>query len=258
MNPVIANTIIEIGGFPITDSIVGIVLLDLIILGLIALVSLSLKPASETPSKIQAGFEVIYEGIRDFMKEIAGDEKVTLQIMPMIFTIVVYIFISNSLLTIPILESLRVGGENPLVRIPTSDLSIVVGLALVVVFNTHVLAISKKGPITHFHGFLPIGTLIKTLITNPKEAFIKFIETFVALLDIVGEFSKVISLSMRLFGNILSGQIIGAMLFTFFGLLLPVPLILYGLFTGILQAIVFGALSASYYAGFLTEYDDEN
>lgn len=245
----------EIAGFPITDSIIGLIVLDLFLLGLIALVRQSLRPATGTPTKLQAGFEVVYEGVRGFMKEIAGNEQVTVKIMPMIFTIVLYIFMANILLVVPILEALRAGESNPLIRIPTTDLSIVLGLALVVVLNTHVLAIEKRGPISHFHSFLPIGTLIKTLFTNPKEAFIKFIETLVALLDIVGEFSKVVSLSMRLFGNILSGQIIGGMLFAFFGLILPVPLILYGLFTAILQAIVFGALSASYYSGFLGDME---
>ena len=64
--------------------------------------------------------------------------------------------------------------------------------------------------------------------------------------EIIGQISRTISLSLRLFGNVLSGELISAIIFGLVPLIVPLPFAFLGLFVGVLQAYVFTALSSVY------------
>jgi F-type H+-transporting ATPase subunit a len=67
-------------------------------------------------------------------------------------------------------------------------------------------------------------------------------------INLIGELSRTLALCVRLFGNVMSGQMIGAVLLVVAGLLVPLPLIVLGLLTGLIQAYIFGVLAAVYIA----------
>jgi F-type H+-transporting ATPase subunit a len=73
------------------------------------------------------------------------------------------------------------------------------------------------------------------------------IDFFIGLLDIVGEATKVISLSLRLFGNMYAGQVLAIIILGFFSIVVPSIWLAMNLFVGVLQAVVFASLVASYY-----------
>ena len=75
-------------------------------------------------------------------------------------------------------------------------------------------------------------------------------------LDIVSELAKIFSLSLRLFGNIYAGEVLLVMIFGALAFALPSLWMSLSLFFGIIQAIVFGALAAAYYASSVP--DDES
>jgi len=70
----------------------------------------------------------------------------------------------------------------------------------------------------------------------------------IGLLDIVSEFAKVISLSLRLFGNMYAGDVLAAILLGTLAIAVPAPWLAMNLLVGVLQALVFGALTAAYYS----------
>ncbi|NLF12898.1 MAG: F0F1 ATP synthase subunit A, partial [Anaerolineaceae bacterium] len=71
---------------------------------------------------------------------------------------------------------------------------------------------------------------------------------FLLPLEIIGQLSRTLSLSLRLFGNILSAELIVAIIFSLLPLFVPLPLVGLGIFTGLLQAYIFTALAAVYIA----------
>jgi F-type H+-transporting ATPase subunit a len=122
----------------------------------------------------------------------------------------------------------------PFVRVLSTDLNFTVALALISVLMTQVLGIRALGA-SYFGKFFNV----KTLFTRPAFGVIDF---GVGLLEMVSEFSKILSFSFRLFGNIFAGSVL---LFVM-GALLPViqsGFLLLEFFVGLIQAVVFGMLT---------------
>jgi len=134
--------------------------------------------------------------------------------LPLLGSLAIFIAVSNSIGIVPILTA------------PTSDINTPIALSLVVFFSVHFYGIQKKGLIKYFKEFAsPI---------------------FLLPFEIIGQVSRTLSLSLRLFGNIISGELITAIVFGLIPLIAPLPLIGLSLFIGILQAYVFTALSSLY------------
>lgn len=134
--------------------------------------------------------------------------------LPLLGSLAIFIAVSNSIGVIPILTA------------PTSDINTPIALSLVVFFSVHIFGIKKKGFINYFKKFAsPI---------------------FLLPFEIIGQISRTLSLSLRLFGNIISGELIAAIVFGLVPLIAPLPFVGLSLFLGILQAYVFTALSSLY------------
>ena len=119
---------------------------------------------------------------------------------------------------------------------PTADINTPLALALVVFVSVHYFGIASNGLL----GYL------KSLATP----------FFVLPLEIVSQLSRTISLTVRLFGNIISAEMIIAVVFALIPLLLPLPLIGFSMFTGLLQAYIFTALAAVYIASAVQEEEN--
>ncbi len=134
--------------------------------------------------------------------------------LPILGSLFIFLFFANILSLIPVLRS------------PTSDVNTTFALAIVVFFAVHIYGIWKKG----FFGYL------KTL-SNP---------IFLLPLDLISQISRTLSLTLRLFGNILSGEIIVAIVFSIIPLLAPIPFIALSMLSGILQAYILTTLATLY------------
>jgi len=125
----------------------------------------------------------------------------------------------------------------PYVRVLSTDLNFTVALALISVIMTQVLGVQALG-FKYFEKFINVSALI-----NFFKKPMGIIDFFVGILEIVSEFSKIISFSFRLFGNIFAGSVL---LFVI-GTLLPVVaqsvFLMLELFVGVIQALVFGMLT---------------
>jgi len=201
-----------------------------LIFGIAVLVRKSIK---KRPDKFLTAFELIYTGFENMAKEALGRDA--RKFTPLVFTIFIFVIFCNSAGIIPGVES------------PTADLNTCLGLGLMVFIICHVSAILHKGVKEYMLGY-----------TRPFFFFLP--------LNIVGELGKVISHSFRLFGNIYAGGIILALagpvtLKIFKALALPTysasPVLLFGymilqgffgLFVGIVQALVFALLALTYIA----------
>ena len=190
-----------------------------LVIAIIAVFSLSanlqLKP---TPDGLQNASEYITEFIRDLTKTQIGTESDYLSWVPFTGTLFLFIWISNWSVLFPYkLIHLPASELAP----PTSDINCTTCLALLTSIAYFYAGISKKGIIAFFKARL-----------NP----LTFLE----------DFTKPLSLSFRLFGNILADDLAVSVLVLLVPLFVPIPLMLLGLFTSAIQALVFSTLAGAY------------
>jgi len=108
-------------------------------------------------------------------------------------------------------------------------------LAIIVVITTHFVGLKSIGFKAHVGKFL----------ANPLKSPVKF---FVGLLEIIGELSKVISLTFRLFGNIFAGSVLMLIVTDLVPFIVPIPFLGLELFVGFIQALVFAVLAMLFIA----------
>ena len=175
------------------------------------------KSLSFIPTKVQLISEMAYHFIEDLVLEILGSNKKIF--VPYFVTIFIFIWFSNQSGLLPI----------PGIAEPTRNLNVPVSLGIMAVAVVHFNAIKKKGLFAWAKGFCePIFFLVP--------------------LNLIGEMSKVVSISFRLFGNIFGGAIIAVVVSSLTKyILVPVGLnMFFTLFAGTIQAFVFTMLALTY------------
>jgi len=191
-----------------------------IMIGLVILVKLTVRKIELVPKGGQNVFEVVINGIEEFMVGVTGEEGRYL--FPLIGTLAFFILISNYMGMIPGFFG------------PTANVNTTAACAIIVVVYTHVIGVKFHGPayIKHFMG--PIWWL----------------SPLIFVVEVIGHLARVLSLSIRLFGNIFGEELVLAILMFLAGLYLaPLPVMFLGLFTGGVQAFIFCLLSMMYFAG---------
>ncbi len=182
--------------------------------------ALAAKGISMIPTKGQNFFEIIVSGIEEFMVEITGDEGRWL--FPLVATVFIYIFACNLL------------GLVPGFFTPTANLNTTLSCALVVVLFTHVIGIKYHGAayIKHFLG--PVWWMVPIIFP----------------IEVIGHLARILSLSFRLFGNMMGHELVLTILFALAGAFFaPLPIMALGIFVALVQAFVFFLLSIMYFAG---------
>jgi F-type H+-transporting ATPase subunit a len=175
------------------------------------------------PSGMQNFMEYVLEFLRDLAKNQLG-EKEYRPWLPFIGTLFLFIFVSNwsgALVPWAIIELPE--GE---LAAPTNDINTTVALALLTSLAYFYAGLSKKGLSYFSHYVEPIPVLLP----------IKILE----------DFTKPLSLSFRLFGNILADELVVAVLVFLVPLFIPLPIMALGLFTSAIQALVFATLAGAY------------
>jgi F-type H+-transporting ATPase subunit a len=249
---VTAQTLFTIGEMPVTNSMLTAVLCTVLVV--IALVIINSKKFTmSNPSKLQVIVEYMVEGMLGFISKVAGSEKIARTILPIIGTLFIYIALMNLLTTfVPFMDAISYNGV-PLFRTPTSDFNVTVSIAITMIITAQIFSISKKNIFGHIGQYFKIVPIIKGFRKGISAGFIAIIEAFVGILDIISEFAKIISLSLRLFGNMFAGVVVLGVIMSLVAIVLPLPVIMLGLLAGVLQAVVFGALVSSYFMSALQE-----
>lgn len=175
------------------------------------------------PGRAQNVMEVILGGFDDLLTETMGREG--RKFFPLIATLGLYILTSNLLGLIPGFES------------PTANLNTTVSMALVVFVTTHVVGIRLHGSkyIKHFLG--PIWWLTPLML----------------VIEIVSHLARPLSLSVRLFGNIMGEDKVLAVVLLLVPFLVPLPVFVLMILTSFIQTVVFMLLAMMYIAGAMEE-----
>jgi len=266
--PLTAPIQTPLGPFFISGTLVALLFADILIFALAYAINSAIKKGDLVLTGIVGAVEALLEMLHGMTEGTAG--KWTKAIFPWFATITLLVMVANWTELLPGVETFgvleksahgeyavqQVAGINtivkpaeegqgeylliPFVRVVSTDLNFTVALALVVVFMIQVFGVRAQGA-AYFSKFWNTGTVF----SKPIFGVIDF---GVGLLEIVSEFSKVLSFAFRLFGNIFAGSVL---LFVI-GSLVPVfaQSIFYLLefFVGAIQAFVFGLLAMTFMA----------
>ncbi len=225
------SLILEKLGMPVPHGLVGDTLFAklvsphmtytwLVMLFLIIVPKLTLGKLEIVPNKGQNFWEVVIDGLEGFMADNMGKEGAKLM-FPMLATFAIYILVANMI------------GLMPGFMSPTSNLNITLACTLIVFVTTHILGLKFHGAgyIKHFLG--PIPWLIPLMFP----------------IEVISHFARVLSLSIRLFGNIMAKETLLGILFMLAGAFFaPLPILCLGVFVSIVQALVFLLLSILYFS----------
>lgn len=253
------------GPFYLVNTIPSLALTIVLLLAVAYFTSRSLKKSETsdlTPRGIGNLMEAFLELIYNLTEGSAGS-KWAKAIFPWFATIMIYVLFVNLLKLIPGFESIGVlhhTGEGhavaplfgnwsllsadkgeyilaPFFRGGSVDLNFTLAIALIAVVMTQVLGIQAHG-ISYFSKFFNIKNVFKV-------PFFGVMDLLVGLLEIISEFSKILSFAFRLFGNMFAGLVLVAIIATLLGKISIVPsmILLFELFVGIIQAFVFGILT---------------
>jgi F-type H+-transporting ATPase subunit a len=242
--PIKSTEVFSLGGFTIANSTLFIMLIAIIVFcfGYFVVRKFSIV----NPSRVQVAVESVYLGAFDLIQNIINDEEKTKKVFPVIGAMMFYLIIANIIGLIPGLEQITLNGEG-VFRTPTSDFNTTFGLALAAVVIINIISFKEKGILGYLDQFFKFKGIWQGFKKSIGDGFLAIVDFFIGLLDIVGEATKVISLSLRLFGNMYAGQVLAIIIMGFFAIVVPSIWLAMNLFVGVLQAVVFASLVASYY-----------
>lgn len=227
-----AEKLTSIFGLPITNTIITawLVMALLVILGFVIKKRIAL-----VPGKLQNAVEMLIEYLFKLVENTLGSRELAKRYFPLIATIFIFILAGNLLDIFPIFETFGIYREGEFISLfhpVNADLNSTLALAIISFFTIELSGIFTLG-------FLKYGSKF----VNFKGGAMGFM---IGLIEIIGNLARLISLSFRLFGAIFAGEVLLLIIGAFVPLLLPVPLMAFEAFIGILQAAIFAILTLAF------------
>jgi F-type H+-transporting ATPase subunit a len=212
-SPLEAAILFHVGFIPITRAVVTT-------WGLMAVLTLACWVATRSFEVIAGGWQAVIEsvvvGIEEQIQAIVGREATPF--LPLLGTLFIFLVFAN------------LSGIVPGVKAPTSSLETPAALAAIVFLSVHFFGIRIQGLVPYLKGYL-----------RPNPALLP--------LNILSEITRSFSLAIRLFGNIMSDELVLAIVLALAGLLVPVPFMAFAILVGLVQAYIFSVLAAVYIGG---------
>lgn len=229
-----AEVIFNIGAFKVTGAVVATLLADGVIIAVVVGVR---RRLSEVPGKLQGAVEAVVEFFSSIARQVASERSSW--IVPWVLSFFLYIVVSNLLSILPGYHTIGLVRDTaeghvfiPFLTANTANINATLALALVCMVVTHFLAIRSTGLGEYLKRFFSLNPLL----------------LFVGLLEIVSEITKVISLSLRLYGNMHAGHAVLDVISSKLAFLLPLPFIALEILVGVVQATVFAMLTMAFMA----------
>lgn len=245
--PLAAEPITHIGPFAFTNSmLLGLMSAAMVVtLFVLAAQRTSVKPAS----KIAFYFETLVEAMIQIGAENFGSREKAIKHLPLLLSLFTFILVSNLSGLIPGVGTINVNnGEEviPLLRPFTTDLNATLALAILTIGTVQFYAIKELGIVRHLKHYFTDKPW------NPMNLFI-------GLIEVMGEFIRIITLSMRLFGVIYAGEVLLYVIGDLSGnyaWAATLPVYLMEIFFSVIQAYLFVMLTTVYLS--IATHDDDH
>lgn len=258
--PVAHFTLPLVGEITLTNTITTMVIADLVIILLALAVRNSLRSGSLVPSGIGGAMEALVEVLYNLTESTAGRHAKT--IFPWFATIIIVVLVSNWMGLIPGMEAvgslhhvdkdghavfqilpgvMGISAEKgeyavvPWFRGMSTDLNFTAALALIAVVAVQVVGFRTQG-FRYIFRFFNVLTLF-------KKPFFGAMDFIVSILELISEFSKILSFAFRLFGNMFAGMVLLFLISSMAPVFAPSLVMTFEFFIGLIQAFVFGMLT---------------
>lgn len=219
----------NIFGLPVTNSIFTTWIVMAIMTILAVIIS---KNIATIPSHLQSMVEIVVSSLYSLFEGILGEK--TKKFFPLLATIFLFIWFNNLIGIFPGINSIGIKEKTyftPLLRPSNADLNTTLALAIIAIVTVQYYGIRTLGVGSHVSKYLNFK--------NP-------INFFVGILEIISEFSRVLSFAFRLFGNIFAGEVLLTVIAFLLPVIAPIPFMGLELFVGFIQALVFSMLTAGF------------
>ncbi|OGI45893.1 hypothetical protein A2121_01285 [Candidatus Nomurabacteria bacterium GWB1_40_6] len=257
-----AEPIHHFDNFTITNSLLTSWVAVLIII----FISLILRfKLSNIPGKFQNIFEIMIEGALGLCDQVTNDRALSVRIFPIAISVFFFILVSNWLGIMPlggfgIIEK----GEHgllfvPLLRGATADINTTISLAVMAVVGANLFGVFSIGIWKTFNKYVNLkvlGGIFTNIRKDPTIIIIAPITFFVGLIEVVGEFAKIASLSFRLFGNVFAGEVLLASMAALVAYIIPIPFLFLEILVGVIQALIFSILLVVYFTIGASDHDE--
>lgn len=267
-------TLPVIGPFYLTNTITTLLLADAIIILLALAVRNSLRKGGLVPSGISGAVEALVEVLYNLTESTAG--RYARLIFPWFASIIIIVLVSNWMGLIPGMEAVgsihhvEENGHALLTLLPgvealtadkgeyavvpwfrgmSTDLNFTLALALISVIATQVVGFQTQG-IRYIFRFFNVLTLF-------KKPFFGAMDFIVSLLELISEFSKILSFAFRLFGNMFAGMVLLFLISSMAPVFAPSLIMTFEFFIGLIQAFVFGMLTLVFMSQATQGHGDE-
>lgn len=207
-SPLVAPVLLQLGPLPVTLPVLvtwGVMFV------LVTGAWLTTRHLARRPSRWQSAVEILVLAIENQLRQTMDCEP--RPFLPLLGSLFLFLLLAN------------LSGLLPGVTPPTAYIETAAALAIVVFFSTHWYGLRRRGLAGYLAGYM-----------KPRW--------FMLPLNVLSELTRTFSLMVRLFGNVMSGHFVIAIVLSLAGLLVPVPLMALELLTGIVQAYIFTVLSA--------------
>lgn len=249
--PISAEAIFFIGSFPVTNAYINSTVLTVAFVLFAAILHFKI---TKIPGKLQNAFEAILDFLLGYFDQVTGSREKSKRFLPIVATLFLFILFSNwmGLLpgtgTIGIWQLIKGEAELvPILRPAASDLNLTLALAVFAVVASHVFGMLTLGFFKHWNKFIQLGTVWAALKSlNPVKILTALVEFIVGFIELFSEAAKMVSLSLRLFGNIFAGEVLITVIGSLVAFIVPLPFMAMELIVGIVQATVFSMLTLVY------------
>jgi F-type H+-transporting ATPase subunit a len=257
-----AEPIFHFENFTITNAL----LTSWFVVAIIIIISLTLRAKLKiVPGKLQNIFEIVVDGALGLCDQVTGNRVISMKIFPIAISVFFFILVNNWLGILPlgafgILEE----GEHGLLFVPflrggTADINTTVALAVMAVLGANLFGVFSIGIWKTFNKYVNLkvlGGIFTKIRREPTIIIVAPITFFVGLIEIVGEFAKIASLSFRLFGNVFAGEVLLVSMAALVAYVVPIPFLFLELLVGVIQALIFSILLVVYFTIASTDHDE--
>lgn len=255
--PLAAEPIFHIGSFPVTNSLINAWIAVALFVVFAFFVKRSVSV--DKPGRFQTAVESLLEFLLGYADQVTHDRARSKKFLPLVGTLFLFILLSNWLGILPgvgsVWRTIELHGhvENaPIFRPANADLNLTLAMALLTVVASHLFGMVTIGFFAHWNKFVALGTVVKAFRKGGINIMVGLVEAMVGVIELFAEIAKVVSLSLRLFGNIFAGEVLITVMYSLVAYAVPLPFTALELIVGLVQATVF-AMLALVYLTILTE-----
>jgi F-type H+-transporting ATPase subunit a len=211
--------------------------------------------------------EIVYEQGLALADQVTNNRAKSQKVFPIVISIFFFVLINNWLGILPVggfgLVETHHGLSSfiPFVRSGTADINTTIALAVMAVIGANVFGIVTLGIWKMFNKFVNLKALASIpgkIRKDPTIVVVAPITFFVGLLEIIGEFAKIASLSFRLFGNVFAGEVLLASMAALIAYFVPIPFLFLEILVGVIQALIFSMLTLVYFTVASDDHEEHN